>query len=195
MNLNEDPSRHWRSRTKAAYAKLKYSRSGGRVANGISAPGETSVSRSGSQAGSGAGGIARCEIDGNTMSRALANVRDTRDRTRARGLTKWQQKFLRVLRETPSVKAACSSAGVSRQTAYRNRANDTAFAELWQDALDASVDQLEAVAFKLAAEGDANLIQFLLRCHRPQVYRDVTRHEVGVAGKIIFLPSKAAGDE
>ncbi len=106
-----------------------------------------------------------------------------------------------MLRQTPSIKAACSAAGISRQTAYRNRAGNAEFAELWQDALDASVDHLEAVAFKLASEGDANLIQFLLRCHRPEVYKDTQRRELTGAdgrpltGKIIFLPAKDSGDE
>ncbi|MGI8435943.1 MAG: hypothetical protein ACR2NX_03440 [Chthoniobacterales bacterium] len=126
---------------------------------------------------------------------ALLIVRDERDTSRARGLTKWQERFLRTLKQAPSVKAACSAAGVSRQTAYRTRASDEAFAALWQDALDASVDDLEARAFKLALEGDSRLIEFMLKSHRPGTYKETSRHEVAMAGGIIFLPTKTEGDE
>jgi hypothetical protein len=106
---------------------------------------------------------------------------------------RWQQKFLRALSQTPSVKHACRAAGVSRQTAYVHRAADRAFAADWQDAISASVDELESVAFKKAAEGDSHLITFLLRCHKPEVYRE--RSELAVAGGVIFLPTKQKGDE
>src|SRR5260370_15211523 len=113
------------------------------------------------------------------MKKQLA-LRDGNDRTRASRLTKWKQRFLRALQKTPNIKVACTAAGVSRQTAYQHRKSDVAFAEAWQDAIEASVDKLEAVAFKLAEKGDSNLITFLLRCHRPETYRDTQRHEVGL---------------
>lgn len=117
---------------------------------------------------------------------------------RARGsLTthKWQQKFLNALKKTPSVKHSCLAAGVSRSTVYRQRETDAAFAEKWDENIAGAVDDLEVVAFKLASEGDSRLIEFLLKSHRPQVYRDIQRHEVGVAGGIILLPAKAEGNE
>jgi len=70
-----------------------------------------------------------------------------------------------------------------------------AFAEKWEDALAASVDELETKAFQIALAGDASLITFLLRCHRPEVYRETSRHEVGLVGGIVFLPAKKEGDE
>lgn len=105
-----------------------------------------------------------------------------------RGLTKWQKLFLRVLRQTPSVKDACAAARVSRSTAYRHKEHDQAFAEKWNEALQASVDDLEKVAFRLARDGDANLIQFLLRSHRPETYNPAERHEV--LGGFIVVPAK-----
>ena len=113
----------------------------------------------------------------------------------------WKKIFLQALATTPSVKSACAAAGVSRMTAYRHRDVDTDFARDWQSAIRHSVDDLEAVAFKLAVEGDAGLIQFLLRCHRPEIYKDTSRRELTgadgrpLAGKIIFLPAKESGDE
>ncbi len=118
-----------------------------------------------------------------------------------RRIERWQERFLKSLRETPNVTAACAAAGVSRQTAYRTRAEDSVFAEKWQDALDLAMDALEARAFEIAMEGDTNLLQFMLRAHRPETYKETQRRELTgadgqpLAGKIIFLPAKAAGDE
>jgi hypothetical protein len=125
------------------------------------------------------------------VGREVTKVTDAR--ARAKG--KWQSKFLQVLAETPSVKAACVAAGVSRMTAYRYRTEDAEFAEQWHDAIRQSVDDLEAVAFKLAAEGDSSLIQFILKSHRPEIYRDTQRHEVGLLGGVVLLPPKEKGDE
>ncbi len=123
----------------------------------------------------------------------MANELTLADRTRARPLRKWQKIFLVALRATPNVKAACLAAKVSRQTAYVHRKENPFFRDQWLDALESAVDELEAVAFRLATEGDSSLISFLLRCHRPEIYRD--RQEVAVAGGIIFLPQKKEGSE
>ncbi|MEY2487117.1 MAG: hypothetical protein QOH39_2765 [Verrucomicrobiota bacterium] len=113
------------------------------------------------------------------------------------GLTepKWRTKFLRALRKSPSVKDACAVARISRATAYRHKEQDNVFAERWREAIEDAIDDLVEVAWKRAAEGDSTVLTFLLRCHRPQVYRDIQRHEVGVAGGIVFLPAKAEGNE
>lgn len=113
--------------------------------------------------------------------------------TRGR-VARWQTRFLTSLRKVPCVKSACASANVSRQTAYRTRATDATFAEAWRDALDASVDELEARAFKLALEGDSRLVEFMLKSHRPAVYRETTRTEIGIAAKIVLLPAKELRD-
>jgi hypothetical protein len=50
---------------------------------------------------------------------------------------------------------------------------------------------LESTAFKLASAGDANLITFLLRCHKPEVYRETSRMEIdGRACGVIIMPEK-----
>jgi len=80
-------------------------------------------------------------------------------------------------------------------TAYRHRHADPEFAEQWQDAIQHSVDDLEATAFDLARAGNESLITFLLRCHRPEIYRDTQRHEVGLLGGIVLRPAKGEGAE
>ncbi len=125
---------------------------------------------------------------------ALRSTNNT-SRARARNTARWRATFLRALRQTPSVKHACLAAGIDRATAYRHRIEDDEFAAKWQDAIQASVDELEHKAFQLALEGDSNLITFMLRCHKPQVYRDTQRHEVGLLGGIVLLPPKEKGAE
>jgi hypothetical protein len=117
-------------------------------------------------------------------------------------LLKWQRRFLQVLRRVPNVRAACRACGRDSRTAYIHRKRNPQFAELWQQAIDASVSDLEARAFELALKGDSRetieLLQFMLRCHRPEIYKETSRREIcGADGRplagIVFLPSKAEG--
>jgi hypothetical protein len=58
----------------------------------------------------------------------------------------------------------------------------------------ASVDRCEEKAFDMAWKGDSQLLQFILKAHRPEKYRE--RSEVAVAAaSLIFLPQKAQGAE
>ena len=90
---------------------------------------------------------------------------------------------------------ACQRSKVSRQTAYRTRSENQVFAEAWNDALQSALDELEGVCFSLARRGNEQLLTWLLRCHRPSIYRDTQRTEHALLGKILILPAKAEGDE
>jgi hypothetical protein len=124
----------------------------------------------------------------------VRNINNT-SRARARNTARWQASFLDALRKTPSIKYACSVAGIDRSTAYRRRQEDDEFAAKWQDAIQASVDELEHKAFELALAGNDNLITFMLRCHKPEVYRETQRHEVGLLAGLVILPEKKEGAE
>jgi len=117
--------------------------------------------------------------------------------TKARALSKrirrWHDKFIKALQKEPSVKNAAKSAGIDRTTAYKARLEDAEFAARWKDAIQHSVDDLETVAFKLATKGEPRLIEFLLRCHRPEIYRE--RTEMGIVGGVLLVPSKTDGAE
>jgi hypothetical protein len=68
---------------------------------------------------------------------------------------------------------------------------DAVFAEKWDSAIAESVDEVERVCFELAWKGDPQLIQFILKSHRPAVYRDVQRHEIDArACGVILMPQK-----
>lgn len=85
-----------------------------------------------------------------------------------------QNAFIEELRASGNVSRAAKAAGVSRQAAYEYRNNHPEFAAAWDDALQEGVDKLEELAFKLAhmKETSPSLLMFLLKAHRPSVYRE-----------------------
>jgi hypothetical protein len=88
----------------------------------------------------------------------------------------WVAPFLRVLRETANVRACADAAGIDRRTAYYRRDNDPDFRAAWDDCLEDACDVLEAKARERALAGlSDNLLMFLLKAHRPRVYRETTR--------------------
>jgi hypothetical protein len=86
--------------------------------------------------------------------------------------------FLAALRNSGNVRAACHAAGISRPQAYGHRERVPAFAAAWDDALEDACDALEAMARQRAMAISDGLLMFLLRAHRPHVYRDTFRHEL-----------------
>ena len=102
----------------------------------------------------------------------------------------WQPAFLAALAEHCNVRAACRAAGVGREAAYDLRRADPAFAAAWETALEEGVELLEEEVRRRALHGvsepvfyrgaECGTIQrysdtlaiFLLKAHRPKVYRD-----------------------
>jgi hypothetical protein len=107
---------------------------------------------------------------------------------------KWSSKrravFLDALAATGNVSHAAREARMSRSRAYQLKAADPDFAAEWSDALEAATDALDAEARRRAVDGveiphfhqgqvtgtvrkysDA-LLMFLLRAHRPELYRE-----------------------
>ncbi len=100
---------------------------------------------------------------------------DTPGGGRYANTARWTTPFLAALRENPSVEHACRVAGVARSTAYERRAIYAAFAEAWADALEEGIDELRSVVFTRALDGSDRCAMFLLRAHRPAIYRDTYR--------------------
>ena len=90
----------------------------------------------------------------------------------------WAPAFLAVLRDTCNVRASCLAARISRQAAYIHRDKDKVFRKEWADAMEDGIDKLELIARWRAVLGSDLLTIFLLKAHRPEVYRETTRHEV-----------------
>lgn len=122
--------------------------------------------------------------------RSKAN-RQKSTRSRAKPLT-WEQAFLDSLRKLGNITLACEAAQIDRSTPYARRDADEKFAAAWDDALEESIDRLEAEARRRAEEGtlkpvfyqgDAvgfikeysdTLMVLLLKAHRPEKYRERT---------------------
>ena len=66
---------------------------------------------------------------------------------------------------------AAQAAGVSRNTVYRWRQEDFAFAEAWSEAHENAVDAVENVVYHRALGGDTIAAIFYLKAQRPK-FRD-----------------------
>jgi hypothetical protein len=68
--------------------------------------------------------------------------------------TRQRARFIQHLAQTANVTSSCAFAGFDRPSAYFFRKSDPEFAEAWADALEQSIDVLEAEARRRALEGD-----------------------------------------
>jgi hypothetical protein len=84
-------------------------------------------------------------------------------------LSNWKAVFLAELAASPNVARATRCAGVDPTTPYKARQVDPEFAAGWQRVENASVEDLQASAFKRAIESDTLTI-FLLKCHMKEIY-------------------------
>lgn len=107
----------------------------------------------------------------------------------------YRQVFLDKLSKSPNVSAAAKAAGYSRKFFYELRKEDLEFAEQWQEALDSSLDTAEGELYRRAVRGvvkriyyqdkqidtvreySDTLLIFLLKSHKPEVYRETVRNE------------------
>jgi len=64
--------------------------------------------------------------------------------------------------------------------AYRWRDRSPTFRREWDIAIEEAVDTLEAAARARALAGDSVLLIFLLKAHRPDIYRETVRHELWI---------------
>jgi len=65
----------------------------------------------------------------------------------------WHEAFLAALRSMPVVQHACDAVGIQRSTAYRAREADEAFAQAWDDAMEAGIDRAEQEALRRGMVG------------------------------------------
>ncbi len=100
----------------------------------------------------------------------------------------WKTKFLQSLIETGNVSASARVAGVNRQYAYEIRRSDPEFASQWEDAIEEGLDGLEEEARRRAKNESDTLLIFLLKAHRPKIYRDNLKleHDGGVTVRVEY---------
>jgi hypothetical protein len=94
----------------------------------------------------------------------------------------WRPAFLAALEEQGTVWSACVQANVGRSTVYRERQRNEPFALKWADIESKVTDKLERKAVDLALDGDTQVLMFLLKARRPDVYRErvSVRHDGGL---------------
>lgn len=103
---------------------------------------------------------------------------------------KWWRLFLDSLSRTGNVLLSCKAAHIGRRTVYNCRERSEKFARLWDEAIEASNDVLEAEARRRGAQGidrpiyfqgrridvvkeySDTLLIFLLKANRPEKFRD-----------------------
>ena len=88
----------------------------------------------------------------------------------------WMIPFLAELNQTGNVRLACEAAGISRGYVQRAKLRYKRFAAAWSEAIDNSLDLLEAAATERALESSDTLLKFLLTSRRPEVYGETVRH-------------------
>jgi hypothetical protein len=94
--------------------------------------------------------------------------------------------FLNTLTKTGNVSKAAQTAKHPRSTWYKLRDENEGFAELWEDALNEGLDELEEKLFERGKTGQSDTAAiFLLKAHRPGMYRDhgVIEHKGGITVK------------
>jgi len=114
----------------------------------------------------------------------------------------WAWPFLDALAVWPNVTQAAKAARITRQKVYECREKSEVFARCWEQALDESVEMLEAEVHRRAFEGYDEpvfykgtristvrkysdvLAIFLLKAHRPERYRD--RYDVKAGGSLVL---------
>ena len=84
----------------------------------------------------------------------------------------WGATFLAAYRESGVVSLAAQAAGVDRTTPYARRKADPDFARMWGEAEEEATDVLVAEARRRALDSSDALLIFLLKSHRPAVYRE-----------------------
>jgi len=101
----------------------------------------------------------------------------------------WYPVFLAEVAASMNVRRACEKAEVDSTTVYDRRESDKAFAAAWDEALTRACDKAEAELYRRAVEGvekpvtvagnreviteySNDLLMFMLRAHRPKLYRE-----------------------
>jgi hypothetical protein len=89
----------------------------------------------------------------------------------------WQSVFLSSFRQCGNITKSSEAAEVTRQAVFYAHKRDPDFRALYEEAKEESIERLEDVARKRATESSDNLLIFLLKAMRPEMYREIVRNE------------------
>jgi hypothetical protein len=65
----------------------------------------------------------------------------------------WHDKFLHAIGQEPNISRACRTVGIDRKTATAHRDKFSGFAIAWDEAIEASTDDLESTAIRISTQG------------------------------------------
>ena len=80
--------------------------------------------------------------------------------------------FLKALATGRAPGCAAEAVGIARSTAYAWKTEDAAFAALWVEAVECSLDRLQTKVYDLALEGDMRAIEWELKWRRKDIYQN-----------------------
>jgi hypothetical protein len=86
--------------------------------------------------------------------------------------TTWHAQFCDLFARSLNVTIAAKGAGVDRATVYEHRKRIPEFAEAFEEARRAAIEKLEAAAYDRANKMSDTLAIFLLKAHKPELYRE-----------------------
>lgn len=104
-----------------------------------------------------------------------------------------QAHFLLLLSQTCNVTLSAHGTGISRITAYEWRNTNPEFAKAWEDALQQAVELLEAEAWNRARKQSDTLMIFLLKAHKPDMYRETLHYKGEVKVSLLEQELMAQG--
>lgn len=120
----------------------------------------------------------------------------------------WRPAFLSVLSRMGVISGAARAVGISPSAVHMARRKDAEFDLQCHDAMQMAIEHLEQVAWDRATKHSDQLLIFLLKAHKPEVYNQAVKTEhsgpgggpIPVKAYIGFDPSKwnastKAGDE
>jgi hypothetical protein len=109
----------------------------------------------------------------------------------------WKELFCKLFAETMCVATAAAGAGMDRSTVYKARKTDPDFAAAWDSAKESAIESLEAAAYERARKMSDVLLIFLLKSHKPELYRESVslKHSGTVNLNFSELAALAAEDE
>lgn len=84
----------------------------------------------------------------------------------------WQERFLALFGQNLNISSSAYGAGVDRRTVYRERDKNPEFAAALMEAKNEAIERLEAAAYDRASKMSDVLLIFLLKSHKPEIYRE-----------------------
>ena len=113
---------------------------------------------------------------GRSLKRSLMDIIGEKDGYQL-STEAWQSVFLSSFRQCGNITKSSEAAEVTRQAVFYAYKRDPDFRALYEEAKEESIERLEEVARNRATTSSDNLLIFLLKSMRPEVYREVVRNE------------------